>query len=41
MGVAIYFSEQVLEKEQRLQFIHLRNREASPIEMTFKLVLEG
>lgn len=37
---AIYPSEQVLEKEWRLKFISLGNREGFPTEMALRLVLE-
>lgn len=40
MEMAIYFSEQVLEKAWRYQFIGVANRQGFFAEVTFKLIPE-
>lgn len=40
MEMAIYFSEQVLEKEWKFQLISVADREGFPAEVTFKLISE-
>lgn len=40
MEMAIYFSEQVLEKAWRSQFIGVANRQGFSAEVTFKLIPE-